>query len=73
MNHPIRVRGHAIAEAGRAHDADGVLKPRPPLGAGQGGRCRCSCGALSEQLPSTLARTQWHRRHREELARVPWL
>jgi hypothetical protein len=31
------------------------------------GKGKCSCGALSEDLPSNAARQRWHRQHKEEI------
>ena len=34
------------------------------------GRGTCSCGAQSDELPTTTARQRWHRNHKEEMKRL---
>lgn len=57
-----RVSGHTLIDEGAAHDANG----RRPYGLSRrgDGHGRCSCGALSERLPSANARKRWHRDHK---------
>lgn len=31
------------------------------------GMAKCECGTLSEVLPSTNARKDWHRKHKQEI------
>lgn len=54
-----RIPGHALISEGAAHDADG-RRLYCPNNSGGSGRALCSCGALSEVLPSGAARKRWH-------------
>ena len=45
---------------------------RTPASAPVAGRCGCTCGALSEILPTRAHRQRWHQRHREEAGGAPW-
>jgi hypothetical protein len=72
MNQPIRVPGHSDPSAGAPHDERGQRLTDDDRRGGFG-HARCTCGEISTQaLPSQMARQRWHRRHREELAGVPW-
>ena len=46
----------------------GRTRTSPPVA----GRCGCTCGTLSEILPTGAARRRWHVRHREEAGGAPW-
>lgn len=71
----MMVPGHEIGAAAwgspAPHDAvgaqlSGVARTAP-------GHARCTCGEVSaESLPSGAARLRWLKRHREEIAGVPW-
>jgi hypothetical protein len=55
-----RVAGHTLISEGAAHDDSGRrIGYSVPFGTA--GRGKCSCGTLSEPLPSTGARKRWHR------------
>lgn len=75
MKRPLRVAGHSLVGTSgdasyNACDASGRLLPGgTPLGWGF-----CHCGAHTETGElGPNARRRWHRRHREQVARVPWL
>jgi len=34
---------------------------------GSPGMGKCSCGEMSEMLPSTVARKRWHREHKDKV------
>lgn len=61
-----RVPGHTLAFEGAAHDDHGV---RLHHHTGNPGRAKCSCGELSDELPSGTARKAWHRRHKDDVAK----
>ena len=65
----MRVKGHWLMNEGAPHDDDGV-RMKATLGrwstSGEG-RAKCSCGELSEVLPSGSRRQQWHREHKAEV------
>jgi len=62
----LRVTGHTLWFEGRGHNADG--EPRYGLRGYLGyDRGKCSCGVLSEPLPSAAARKRWHREHKQEV------
>lgn len=65
----MRVRGHTLTGEGAPHDEHGSRISRGTYAA-QAGRGRCSCGELSDVLPSGYARKQWHRAHKAEKAGV---
>lgn len=70
----MMVPGHEIGAAAwgspAPHDADGSQLPGPRTAPGY---ARCTCGELSaESLPTGAARLRWLKRHREEIAGVPW-
>ena len=62
----MRVAGHALIGKGRAFEylwtTTALLHVRGPVG-----RAVCSCGQVSESLPSTAARRRWHDRHKTYL------
>lgn len=60
-----RVIGHTLAFEGAAHDEHGT---RLHIHTGDTGRGKCSCGTLSEVLPSGTARKAWHRAHKDDVA-----
>lgn len=55
-----RVSGHTLIAEGWAHDDNG----EPAHGRSGEGRAKCSCGDLSDPLPSASARKMWHRDHK---------
>ena len=68
------VKGHSLLFEGAAHDEHGA---RLYHHTGNAGRGMCSCGELSQVLPSGTARKAWHRQHKAEVvirgtARVDW-
>lgn len=69
MSTNTRVQGHTLVWEGAPHDADGRRIRRGNWGDGKSGtgRAKCSCGALSDELPSKGARQRWHREHKESL------
>lgn len=62
-----RLSGHALIGEGAAHDANG--NPVSWYGDwGNRGHGKCSCGAISPELPSRRARQRWHREvHKAEI------
>lgn len=60
--------GHGLRAEGAAFSKDGVrLRWNTTAGPGCG---MCSCGAVSESLPTGSARRQWHRQHKRQVAVV---
>ena len=60
-----RVPGHTLVGAGAPFDAQGrYLHWEGTRGTGHG---KCSCGELSEVLPTAAARKQWHRDHKDRV------
>ena len=59
------IKGHGLVGEGAPHDAEG--KRIWSVGTGGEGRGKCSCGELSEVLPSGMARKRWHKTHKENL------
>lgn len=57
------VRGHTLRHEGAAFKPNGYLSIYDQTH----GHAKCSCGALSESLPSRNARKRWHRAHKEEV------
>lgn len=58
---------HWLADEGAAYIKVGQYSWRISYkGTGGIGRAKCSCGALSEDLPSGNQRKKWHREHRAE-------
>lgn len=56
---------HTLVSEGAPHDADGNLHCGIfGVNTAGPGRGKCSCGALSDQLPSGYARRKWHRQHK---------
>lgn len=63
----FRVEGHALRREGAPYNDDGT-----PAGSfvgdyhlrGGAGRGMCSCGEMSEVLPSSYKRRLWHREHK---------
>lgn len=53
-----QIPGHGLLGEGAAFDDNGQ---RLHAHTGNRGRAKCSCGALSEPLPSGYARRIWHR------------
>lgn len=61
-----RVSGHALMNEGAAFRDEGERENfgRYVLGTGGAGRAKCSCGELSDPLPTSTARRAWHREHK---------
>lgn len=55
------LKGHSLLDEGAAYSIDGC-RIWYTRGDGHG---KCSCGALSDPLPSNSQRKQWHRDHKE--------
>ena len=53
------VKGHTLFNEGELFYELGKLN--------RSGNGECSCGAISEVLPSTAARQRWHREHKAEV------
>lgn len=60
-----QVRGHGLVREGFPHDDRGV--PLYQVSSAGPGRAKCSCGEMSEELPSGNQRRKWHREHKENL------
>jgi hypothetical protein len=59
-----RVKGHELCREGAAHfSGEHEYTTRE----GTWGRGCCSCGQMSEMLPSTAARKRWHREHKRRI------
>jgi hypothetical protein len=57
-----RLAGHSLPCEGRVQLGGHII------GDGSGeGRAVCECGTESELLPSTRARQQWHRAHKNDI------
>lgn len=58
------VPGHTLRYEGNAYNPNGQMKYRfnDPVG-----HAKCSCGALSPELPSRAARKRWHKQHKAEV------
>lgn len=54
--------GHVLRGEGNPYDAAGR-----PSSDWRHGRAKCSCGALSDPLPSSRQRQQWHREHKDAI------
>lgn len=62
------IPGHTLRFEGWAYDQHG--EPFSGRNSPAEGRAKCSCGALSEVLPSTAARKRWHKEvHKPEVSR----
>lgn len=61
-----RLAGHTLAFEGAPHDEQG--RRLGWSGVAGYGRARCSCGELSEELPSGALRRAWHVDHKAALA-----
>lgn len=57
---PNVLKGHVLPREGKLYD---------PYSFGRNGEgnTKCSCGVESPVLPSTRARQQWHRDHKDEV------
>lgn len=63
-----RLAGHSLVHEGAAHDEEGQrIRQHWSVNAAGVGRGKCSCGALSDVLPSGGQRKAWHKAHKEEL------
>lgn len=61
-----RVPGHGLRSEGAPHDDQGApILLGIYLHRGGEGRAKCSCGVLSEPLPSSYARKRWHWSHKQ--------
>lgn len=63
-----RVPGHTLRYEGAPFDARGRVLFSLPFKHGGPGRGKCSCGVLSDVLPSAGARQRWHRQHKAEVS-----
>jgi hypothetical protein len=65
---------HTLRFEGAPHDDKGfrITIGRFPYGVGGEGRAKCSCGALSEVLPSANRRRSWHRSVHKAEIRAQW-
>lgn len=64
----MRVAGHELRMEGAPFNDAGVWNwPYRRTGPGRG---LCSCGDLSEELPSAAARKRWHRAHKEQVKKA---
>ncbi len=62
MADQMRVPGHTLQFEGAPHDDTGERRSGILYAATKGpGRAKCSCGQMSEWLPTTAARRRWHR------------
>lgn len=62
----LLVKGHTLVYEGAPHDEERrVLTVGGWIRRGWSGRALCSCGELSEVLPSSVQRRTWHRAHKE--------
>lgn len=59
MTHNLKFNGAAY------NDAAALINPDTKVTAGEG-RALCTCGQLSDQLPSGRARREWHKAHKLE-------
>lgn len=60
-----RLVGHSLMAEGAAFDDDGERVAYNTVGGM--GRGRCSCGEMSEPVPSGLQRQGWHSGHKKEI------
>jgi hypothetical protein len=58
-----RLAGHSLFGEG----GPDTLEGEPLLLKYYSGRGKCSCGAVSEILPSTTQRRAWHRQHKADV------
>lgn len=70
FNGANRLSGHTLAFEGAAHvrrliHIDTVVYERPS--STWAGVALCSCGAVSEVLPSNYQRKRWHREHKDAI------
>lgn len=65
----LLVSGHTLRSEGAPFDENGNhIYPNGPRGGVSGtGRAKCSCGEVSEPLPSAYKRKAWHRGHKVEI------
>lgn len=65
------VKGHTLCYEGAPHNEHGDVDIAwgGYISRGGEGRAKCSCGQLSEVLPSAKQRQQWHREHKAEVSR----
>jgi hypothetical protein len=68
MPENTRVAGHSLEWEGAPHNEHGSRIQRAyPMEKGGEGRGKCSCGTLSDVLPSKSARQRWHKDHKAEV------
>lgn len=66
-----RVTGHALANEGAPHNANG-LRVWKAYGSTAGeGHGKCSCGTISPLFLSAAERNRWHRQHKALVANTP--
>lgn len=56
------LKGHSLLFEGAPHSIDGYR-----IWHSWDGRAKCSCGAMSAELPSNNQRKLWHRWHKEQV------
>jgi hypothetical protein len=66
----MRLAGHTLIGGGAPHLSNGVRIMRMYGGTFGGGHGKCSCGALSGDLPSSTKRKAWHRTHKEQVGKA---
>jgi hypothetical protein len=63
------VEGHTLIAEGAPHDDDGeYIRGYGMIRTSGPGRAKCSCGELSDVLPSVGPRRKWHVEHKEAVA-----
>ena len=68
MPENTRVAGHSLLWDGAPHNDQGQRIAHVYLmEKGGEGRGKCSCGTLSDVLPSKGARQRWHKEHKAEV------
>lgn len=60
-----KLPGHSLVRKGWPHDANGE-----PTALGIGGHAKCSCGWLSEWIPTQRGRQRAHAKHKQRLREV---
>jgi hypothetical protein len=66
---PINTRlpGHELQYEGQPYTAKGYKIMGLQGSTGGVGRAKCSCGELSDNLPSGTQRKAWHREHKKTI------
>lgn len=62
-----RLAGHELRDEGAPYDGRGRKIWQNRWTTSGRGRAKCSCGALSPELPSGTQRKAWHRAHKAEV------